>query len=120
MGPVETLLSVSAKLHQHLSEMPQNADERDTYIDRINELLNDRGHVINHIETTNPNMIKGHQLEQHLIELDKGIREQLQKVMNLVKADMKQIQDTKKSEQQYMNPYAEVRVMDGMYYDRKK
>ncbi|XQN53657.1 flagellar protein FliT, partial [Lysinibacillus capsici] len=33
--------------------------------------------------------------------------------------DMANLQKTKKSEQQYYNPYSNVRVMDGMYYDKK-
>ena len=40
--------------------------------------------------------------------------------MVAVKNDLKTLQVSKKSEQQYLNPYQNVRTMDGMYYDGKK
>lgn len=40
--------------------------------------------------------------------------------MEVIKMDMKNLQKTKKHEKQYVNPYANVQVMDGMYYDKKK
>lgn len=54
-----------------------------------------------------------------LIDLDKGIHERLNLVMAEIKHDMKDLQNQKKNEQQYMNPYSNVRTMDGMYYDKK-
>ena len=39
--------------------------------------------------------------------------------MSVVKQDMAKFQKTKKTEAQYINPYGRVRIMDGMYYDKK-
>jgi len=58
-------------------------------------------------------------IHRTLLELDKGIKQRLAAVMDAVKQDMANLQKTKKSEQQYFNPYSNVRVMDGMYYDKK-
>ncbi len=40
--------------------------------------------------------------------------------MKILQKDMKNLQNAKKNEQQYANPYGHVQVMDGMYYDKKK
>ncbi|NLY80598.1 MAG: flagellar protein FliT [Lysinibacillus sp.] len=119
MDLTNQLLQVSAKLYQLLSDIPKG-DERDSYIESINKLLDERGEVIKALQTEgfqiNPE-IKTHST---LIQLDKGIRNRLQLVMDEVKKDLKDLQNVKKHERQYMNPYESVRVMDGMYYDKKK
>lgn len=119
MGPIEQLLSVSAKLYKHLTEIP-DVEDREKYIELIDELLEQRGQLIELLKLTNSPSLEGHQLTPHLLELDGGIQERLQKVMKVIKNDMKNLQQSKKSEQQYLNPYSNVRVMDGMYFDGKK
>lgn len=119
MGSIESLLAVSAKLYEHLSEVP-DGEARDAYIEQINALLDERGQLVDELKKQGDDVLKGHQLMPHLIELDRGIRDRLQKVIVIVKKDMKVLQKSKKSEQQYLNPYSDVRVMDGMYYDGKK
>ena len=61
----------------------------------------------------------GNKSHSMLAELDKGIRERLDKVMKVIQLDLKDLQNAKKNEKQYMNPYANVQVMDGRYYDKK-
>lgn len=116
---VENLLIISAKLYKHLTDIPE-ADERDDFIDEINDLLEQRGELLSTFQEIDQETLRNHQLMPHLLELDKGIQQRLQKVMSAVKEDLKRLQKSKKSEQQYLNPYSDVRVMDGMYYDGKK
>lgn len=119
MDLTKELLQVSAKLYQLLTSLPKG-EERDEYIDKINALLDERGEIINTLKNENFQIntnIKSHVM---LIELDRGIRERLQHVMDVIKQDIKNIKNAKKNEQQYMNPYSSVRVMDGMYYDKKQ
>lgn len=119
MDLTNQLLQVSAKLYQLLSDIPKG-EERDSYIENINQLLDERGQLVKNLQQQgfqiNPE-IKSHAM---LIQLDRGIRERLQLVMEAVKKDMKDLQNVKKNEKQYINPYASVQVMDGMYYDKKK
>lgn len=119
MGPVENLLATSAQLYEHLTVIP-DGDERDIYIEKIDKLLEKRGLLLELVTTSDSVSLEGHQLTPHLIELDQGIQGRLKKVLNVIKTDMKNLQQTKKSEQTYLNPYSNVRVMDGMYYDGKK
>ena len=119
MGKIQKLLQISAKLYRYLAEIPKG-EKRDKYIEIINEQLDERGVIIDMLREegfiANP-LDKSHAT---LIELDKGIRERLNLVMSEVKHDMRDLQNQKKNEQQYMNPYSNVRTMDGMYYDKKK
>ena len=55
-----------------------------------------------------------------LIELDHGINKQLTTVMALVKKDIKELQQKKRHEGSYTNPYAATQMIDGMYFDNKK
>ena len=106
MGPVEKLLATSAQLYEHLTVIP-DGDERDQYIEKIDEFLEKRGQLLEEVMSSNNVSLDGHQLTPHLIKLDAGIQGRLKKVME-------------KSEQVYLNPYSNVSSVDGRYYDGKK
>ena len=55
-----------------------------------------------------------------LFELDKGIREKLDIIMQSIKDDIKDVQKSKKVERQYIDPYGDVRQLNSRYYDGKK
>ncbi len=119
MEYMKDLLQVSAKLYKHLANVPKSED-RYEYIAQIDLLLEERGTLIDQL--INSNFVFNVQDESHkmLYELDRGIRERLAKVMDIVKLDMKDLQNAKKNEKQYFNPYSDLQTMDGMYYDKKK
>ncbi|MFJ8102468.1 flagellar protein FliT [Lysinibacillus sp. NPDC096212] len=118
MQPTEQLLQVSANLYKLLGEVP-NSEERDSYIDNINIMLDKRGIIIKRLEEENFKFDAQNRVHNTLLELDNGIKQRLAVVMDAVKQDMANLQKTKKSEEQYFNPYGNVRIMDGMYYDKK-
>ena len=116
---LQVLLQISAKLYDKLTINPEES-KRDEFIIEIDELLDKRGILIKVIVEKGFKYnadLKNHRM---LFELDKGIHERLNRVLLSVKQDMKDLQATKKSEQQYMNPYSHMQTIDGMYYDTKK
>lgn len=115
----QQLLQVSAKLYKLLESVP-SGDERDKFIRDIDQLLDERGKFIELLVQKNIRL--DIQNKDHLLlkKLDEGIKNRLENVMQVVKQDLKNLQKTKKHEKQYMNPYASIQVMDGMYYDKKK
>lgn len=113
---IKDLLATSAALFNHLTTVPEG-EARDAYIARIDELLDKRGALLAQLS---PADLQGHQLLPHLLELDEGIRTRLDKVMLIVKKDIKNFQKSRESERQYTNQYDSVRNLDGMYYDGKK
>ncbi|MDN4492226.1 flagellar protein FliT [Ureibacillus aquaedulcis] len=119
MENLQQLLQISAKLLKHLTKIP-NGEDRSIYIDEINAMLDERGTLIEKLSREGFVIDANNKVHNTLAQLDKNIRERLDHVMNLVKQDMKDLQNSKKNERQYMNPYSSVQVMDGMYYDKKK
>lgn len=114
----QQLLQVSAKLFQHLAQLPTD-EQRDVHIEKIHQLLDERGILIEKMQLDGFQIDASNKSHAMLAELDKGIRVRLDKVMKAVQADLKDLQNAKKNEQQYMNPYANIQVMDGRYYDKK-
>ena len=119
MDKEQLLLQLSAKLFQSMESIPKG-EERDEFIQDINRQLDERGKVLELLQEESIQMDPENKTHAMLLELDKGICERLDKVMQEVKLDMKNLQTAKKNEKQYSNPYSSVRVMDGMYYDKKK
>lgn len=119
LNQIQTCLQLSARLYQHLTDIP-HSDERDEYIEKVNKLLDERGSVIEWLRAHEFKVDPSNKVHHTLIELDNGIRERLHLVMADIKKDMRLLQETKKKEVQYMNPFSNIRVMDGMYYDKKK
>lgn len=119
MELINQLLQVSANLYKFLVEIP-SSEERDDFIEKINALLDKRGLIIENLQREGFKFDAQDRVHRTLFELDNGIKDRLELVMNAVKEDMANLKKTKKSEEQYFNPYASVRVMDGMYYDKKK
>ncbi|WP_427071505.1 flagellar protein FliT [Lysinibacillus fusiformis] len=118
MQLIDQLLQGSANLFKLLGDIPKGED-RDEYIVNINNMLDKRGKIIEGLAQEGFQFDEQNHIHRTLLDLDDGIKERLGAVMNAIKQDMASLQKTKKSEQQYFNPYSNVRVMDGMYYDKK-
>lgn len=115
----QQLLQVSAKLFKFIESVP-SGEKRDDFIKEIDHQLEERGKILEGLGKGGFRINPQNKIHSMLIELDKGIRARLEFVMQEVKKDMKNLQSAKKNEKQYINPYSSVRVMDGMYYDKKK
>ena len=119
MNNQQQLLQLSAKLYQLLEDVPKG-EEREAFLEEIDRLLEERGQVLEALRDENYQFDQENKVHGMLVELDKGIRERLDLVMQAVKKDMKNLQVAKQKEKQYINPYSSVRVIDGKYYDKKK
>jgi flagellar protein FliT len=118
MDNLQQFLQVSAKLYQHLTDVPKD-EERDAYIEMVHQLLDERSLIMHTLQNEGFVFDAQNKSHQLLENLDKGIKNRLNKVLTSVQEDLKTIKNAKKNEMQYMNPYANVAVMDGRYYDKK-
>ena len=116
---INNYLQKSAQLYKHLSNIPED-EERTEYIETINRLLDERGELVINLQQSNFQYDDSNKTHRTLYELDKGIRERLIVVMDAVKTDIKDLQNTKKHERQYIDPYDKLRTLEGRYYDGKK
>lgn len=96
------------------------SDQRDDFLEKIDILLDERGQILETLRVENYRFNKDNKVHKILLDLDTGIRKRLDLIMQEIKDDMKQLKTIKQKEQQYLNPYSSVRVMDGKYYDKKK
>lgn len=116
MGDVENFLAVSEKLYSHLTTLPSE-ENRIEYIEEINHLLDVREAAIRSIGDED---LSASSFYNRLVVLDRGINQRLEKFMASIKGDLKDLQQKKRHESAYSNPYAVTQTLDGMYFDNKK
>ncbi|MFJ7825257.1 flagellar protein FliT [Psychrobacillus sp. NPDC096623] len=116
MKEVEDFLTVSEKLYSHLTNLPAE-ENRIAYIEEINQLLDVRETAIRSIGDEDLSVSSFY---DRLVVLDKGINQRLEKFMASIKGDIKDLQQKKRHESAYSNPYAATQTLDGMYFDNKK
>ena len=116
MEEIEQFLTISEELYSHLIAMPKE-EERTEFTQQINILLDNRDAAIQSLEKID---ISTSSLYSQLIELDSSIKKELEKIMHLIKEDIKDLQQKKRHEGSYSNPYAATQTLDGMYFDNKK
>jgi flagellar protein FliT len=115
---INDYLQISAELYKFLSQTIEEKISSES-VDKINELLDEREKIVTKLkndfmyDATN----KTHAI---MFELDKGIREKLDLIMDTVKDNIKDLQLSKKVERQYIDPYEEVRHLNARYFDGKK
>jgi flagellar protein FliT len=119
MTELQDVLQASAKLYAMLGDISK-IEDRDEFIEDINAKLDDRNDKIELLKKAGFKYDEQDKAHVTLFELDKGIMSRLQLVLDAIKRDLKDVQNSKKNEQQYSNPYGHVQAMDGMYYDKKK
>lgn len=119
MNELQEVLQISAKLYTLLDEKKASED-REAFIEELDSLLDERNEKITALKNVGFEFNNSEKLHTMLYELDQGIKKRLQLIMQSVKGDLKNLQNSKKNEKQYSNLYGHVQVMDGMYYDKKK
>lgn len=119
MSLLKDVLQISTELYEHLGNVPKG-EGRDPYIEEIVSKVEVRAELADQLVSDGFVYDSTNSTHKILFELDRGIKERLGLVLHSVKSDMKDLQTSKKQEQQYTNPYGHVQTMDGMYYDKKK
>jgi flagellar protein FliT len=119
MDELTSFLQKSANLYKFLTSFPEE-NERTEFIEKVNSMLNERGEIVEQLKASGFKYDAENSQHKLLFELDAGINERLLKLMDEVKADLKELQVSKTKEMQYINPYGELMNREGRYYDGKK
>ena len=119
MDIYQKYLQASSNLYAKLEHSPKE-DARETFIEEVTRDI-DKLEVLSK-ELIESGFVYDASKREHeiLYALDGGIRKRLNILLNNIKAYMRDLQNAKKNEVQYANPYGHVQSMDGMYYDKKK
>ncbi|WP_078431742.1 hypothetical protein [Metabacillus halosaccharovorans] len=117
MSSVIEIHRITEKL-LNLVEKPVDPDHREDVIKQITSLLEERQQFIDRSEK--PKNEKEKQLGEQISKWNKTIIEKLIELKSQVQQDMVNLKKTKVSTKQYSNPYQDVSVSDGMFYDKRK
>lgn len=100
-----------------LLEQPVTSKNRDEVIEQLNELIEERGKWMKQLSP--PYSDEEMQLGNEIAKLNPQIQSKMQILFTDLKKEMKQMQQQKKSQQFYTNPYKNVSTSDGTFLDRK-
>lgn len=102
----------------HLVSQPLATDARDERIEKITSLLEKREQLLPEIKP--PFTSSEGELFQHIQTWDDVITAKFTGLKTQIQQDMIQAKKSKKTTQQYVNPYQNVSTSDGMFYDKRK
>lgn len=115
MGAVSSLLEVTHTLHGHvINGLPK--EERERYIERLDELLDQRELLMNEIPVAFTE--EEHQMGLTILHLNEVFQPMLDRQLSEIKQDITLMNQKKTHSAHYANPYAAVSG-DGMFFDKK-
>lgn len=115
MSIVIELYQVTEALYSEVQKQ-ESKDDREEQIEQINKLLEDRQCLLDKLQP--PFNKEENKLGQQIVQLNKVIDTQLQKIFNEIKVDIKELKVKKEKSTKYSNPYESL-SMDGMFFDKR-
>ncbi|MBM7704481.1 hypothetical protein [Metabacillus iocasae] len=116
MSMLHQLYEVTKALHTHVATSPSE-EQRDAYIQRVDELLDARQALLSHV--TKPASLEEKALAQEMITMNQAIDRALVGIKEQVAVDIRKLKIKKTKTDRYANPYANV-SFDGTFYDKRK
>ena len=101
-------LQKSANLYKLLTTIPPGT-ERVEFIEKVNELLDERELLVEQLKKEGFKYDENDSTHKTLFELDQGIQKRLGLVLDGIKKDLISLQNSKKNEQHYIDPYEKIR-----------
>ncbi len=117
MEKLEKVYQLTVELEKLLAD-PISAKEREEVIQKLNDLIEERGKWMEEISP--PYTEEERRLGEKIYKMNIGIEEKMQQLFSEIKMEMAQMKKQKKSQQSYTNPYKDLSVSDGTFLDRKK
>lgn len=117
MDRLERLYRTTKEIVAVLETSYHTVEERTEIITKVEGLLEKRGKIVQEIKP--PYTEEEKKIGVQVIELDKKIKEKMDQLFTDIQADLKKLKKKKDSNITYMNPYKDVKSVDGMYLDNK-
>ncbi|WP_416729610.1 flagellar protein FliT [Fictibacillus sp. JL2B1089] len=115
MPVVKILLEITKNLYDHVSAgLPK--EERESYIERLNELLDQRQATISNLPATYSE--DEQRMGRLIVKMNETIDPLLTRQFEEIKHNLSTMKKKKEKNTHYANPYQSVSV-DGMYFDKK-
>lgn len=117
MNRMDSLYKTTKDMLEVLTENYTTVDERTTVISKINNLLEKRSVILK--EITPPYSEKEESIGKEIIKMDRTIREKMDHIYKLIQTDLRKLKQKKDTNKTYINPYKDMKTVDGMYLDNK-
>jgi flagellar protein FliT len=115
MSAVNILLEITKNLFDHVSTgLPK--ENREPYIERLNELLDQRQTIIDKLPAVYSE--EEQQMGKMIVKMNETIDPILTRQLEEIKHNLSLMKKKKEKNTQYANPYQTLSV-DGMYFDKK-
>ncbi|MCM3718456.1 hypothetical protein [Fictibacillus phosphorivorans] len=115
MTAVKILLEITKNLFDHVkSGLPK--EEREPYIERLNELLDQRQAVMDKLPSVYSD--EEHRMGKMIVKLNEAFEPMLMRQFEEIKHNLTLMKKKKEKNVQYANPY-QAFSLDGMYFDKK-
>lgn len=113
---LEKVYELTIQLQELLADSVSPKD-RDNTIDKLNQLIDERGQWMEKLSP--PYTDEEKKLGEKIYELNLGVQEKMQLLFQEIKQEMAQVKRQKKTQQSYANPYKDLSTSDGTFLDRK-
>lgn len=115
---MEILVEFIKKTKELLTHLEEEfpTEEREVYIKKTNQLLDERGTLLNQLPDLRT-LKESNKVE--LVNLETKIQSILENQQNKIKKDLQMLQLQKKKATKYADPYGDI-SFDGMFLDKKK
>lgn len=117
MNRMESLYKTSKEILDILNKEQFTSDERTVVITLINNLLEQRATILEQLKP--PYSEAEEAIGVQIVEMDKVIRKKMDRIYQEIQNDLKQLKQQKNSNRTYINPYKDMKIVDGMYLDNK-
>jgi flagellar protein FliT len=103
-------------LHELVTATPVS-EERDSYIERVEGLLEQRQQLLPKVQS--PFTEEEKQLGQEIVQMNEVINRQLKQRKEEVSIDIRKLKQKQQKTNKYANPYENL-SFDGTFYDKRK
>ncbi|SDO45189.1 hypothetical protein [Alkalicoccus daliensis] len=118
MTNLRELYASTRALYDHLLEdFPKEDEKRDNYIEKVNQLLDQREQLMTSLQP--PSTSGEKKVAQEIFRLNKEIQEKLKTNQQRIQTDINQLNQKKNTGRRYENPY-DGPTPDGVFFDSKK
>ncbi|MCM3443057.1 flagellar protein FliT [Metabacillus halosaccharovorans] len=117
---------MTSMLHVHaltkelfdLISKPFVKEDRDERINEITSILDKREQLLADVQP--PFSQNDEKLFEQIMDWNEKINKTFLTIKRDIQMDLTQVKKSKQSQQQYVNPYANIPTKDGMFYDKRK
>ena len=117
MEHMKSLYETTKQILDTVNKEYYTVDERAIIITRVNELLEKREVILKKIKA--PYSKEEEAIGGEVVKMDRQISAKMELIYEAIQQDLKKLKQQKNSNKTYINPYKDMKTVDGMYLDDK-